>query len=159
MGVSASGKTTIAKMLAAELKIDYVEADDFHSQENKEKMKNGIPLTDEDRTPWLLALHKEALTYVTENKSMVMACSALKEKYRELLSSGIGKNVRIIYLKGSYDMLYRRIKNRRYHYMPAELLKSQFDTLEEPQNAITVDASGTPEETLAKVLNQLANAS
>lgn len=155
MGVSASGKSTIAKMLSRKLKIKYIEADDFHSDANKDKMRNAIPLTDEDRFPWLHSLHLEVLKFIKKDESVVLACSALKQSYRKILSNGMESQVQLIYLKGSFDVLYNRIKNRKGHYMPPELLQSQFDTLEEPEDAITASVDGTPKETLTHILKQL----
>ncbi|SFU74931.1 6-phosphogluconate dehydrogenase/gluconokinase [Pustulibacterium marinum] len=155
MGVSASGKTTIAKKLSEQLKIKYIEADDYHSDANKEKMSNGIPLNDEDRLPWLEALHQVALEHIQDKTSAVMTCSALKEKYRKILTESIEENVQFIFLKGSYELIYDRIAYRKNHFMVASLLKSQFDTLEEPNNAIVVDVSGSIEENMNELMQQL----
>jgi len=127
MGVSGSGKSTVAEALATKLGIPLLEGDDYHSQSNVDKMAAGIPLQDEDRWPWLKALH----TAVSELPACVLACSALKESYREVLTDGDGIDT-IIYLKGSADVIGARMAARKNHFMSTDLLQSQFDTLEEP---------------------------
>lgn len=151
MGVSGSGKTTIAKQLATQLHYTYIEADDFHSEANKQKMAKGIPLTDADRMPWLQSLHSEMLHLLAQNKPLVLACSALKSAYRDILTHTIEDEVQFIYLKASFDTLYTRMQHRENHFMPAALLQSQFDTLEEPQKAIEVSVAGTVAETMQQL--------
>lgn len=141
IGVSGSGKSLIGKMLAEELSLPFLDADDFHTEESKFKMSNGIPLNDEDRYPWLIKLNEYA-KYNADG--CVIACSALKEKYRKTLSRDIEAKVQWVYLNGDYEALYRRIKARSDHYMKAEMLQSQFDDLEEPKNAINVDIALAP---------------
>lgn len=141
MGVSGSGKTTIGSLLAKELNIKFYDADDFHSESNKEKMLQGIPLTDEDRTDWLSALQK---LMQTEKDSFILACSALKESYREILE--VNEHVKFIYLKGSFEEIEARLNQRKNHYMPVKLLQSQFDALEEPKDILTINISHTPQE-------------
>ena len=144
MGVSGSGKTTVGTMLARELGCEFYDADDFHSTANREKMSQGLPLTDEDRADWLNSLQNLIQEKLEKNSPCVLACSALKQVYREQLS--IDESIRFVYLHGTYDQIETRMKRRQSHYMPVELLKSQFETLEEPTDALYVDISKTPEE-------------
>jgi gluconokinase len=140
MGVSGSGKTTVGTKLASQLGWNFYDADDFHPPANIAKMADGIPLDDEDRTPWLASLHDLISTSLEENLSGVLACSALKERYRQTLMDG-NKNVQLIYLKGSFVLLQSRMSARSGHYMKPSMLQSQFAALEEPADALTVDAS------------------
>lgn len=146
MGVSGSGKTTIGSLLAKELNWKFYDADDFHSESYKEKMSHGIPLTDEDRIHWLQALQN---LMQTEKDSFVLACSALKTTYRDVLK--INEQVKFVYLKGSFEQIEKRLKERKNHYMPVNLLRSQFDTLEEPKDALTIDISHTPQEMIEMI--------
>jgi 6-phosphogluconate dehydrogenase len=138
MGVSGSGKTAVGKALAQKLGWDFYDADDFHPSANIAKMASGIPLTDEDRAPWLDALHELIASTLKANRSGVLACSALKERYRQRLLEG-NDGVQIVYLKGSYDLIWQRMAQRTDHYMKPHMLQSQFDALEEPADALTVD--------------------
>jgi 6-phosphogluconate dehydrogenase len=140
MGVSGSGKTTVGRALAQRLGWDFYDADDFHPPANIAKMASGVPLTDEDRAPWLDTLHTLISQRLKEGRPGVLACSALKERYRQRLLEG-NDGVQIVYLKGSYDLIRSRMENRTGHFMKAELLRSQFETLEEPLNALAVDIS------------------
>lgn len=140
MGVSGSGKTTIGKQLAASLQWEFSDADTFHSPENVEKMRRGIPLTENDRLPWLKSLQTAIAQWLQANKNVVLACSALKQSYRQYLMLDSDR-VQLVYLKGSYQLIYNRLQMRQNHYMSAELLNSQFDLLEEPTDAISVDIS------------------
>lgn len=133
MGVSGCGKSTIAKALSKSLNIPFIEADDFHPKTNILKMENGHPLDDDDREPWLQNLAKELLQH--EKNGAVLACSALKEKYRITLNSLISKPLQIIFLNGSFELIKYRIEQRTGHFMSSHLLQSQFDTLEEPIDA------------------------
>jgi len=144
MGVSGSGKTTIGKLLSQKIAIPFFDADDLHSLANKEKMRSGQALNDEDRQDWLRNIHELAIKQMRSNGAII-ACSALKEKYRAVLSAGIDKPV-WIFLQGSYEMIFERMNKRKDHYMPASLLQSQFDNLEIPNNAITIDIKKGPEE-------------
>jgi gluconokinase len=143
MGVSGSGKTTVGRLLAARLGIDYFDADSFHSPENIAKMASGIPLTDADRQPWLDRLRQLIVDSMKEGRSGVLACSALKERYRAQLVDG-DRDVRVVYLKGSFDLIWQRMSARTDHYMKLEMLKSQFDALEEPKNTLVVSIDQTP---------------
>jgi gluconokinase len=140
MGVSGSGKSTIGQSLAAELGWSFFEGDDFHSAANVEKMANGIALTDADRADWLAALAQLIHNLSGDGHSGVLACSALKQSYRETLGQNIS-NVQFIYLKGDYDLILKRLQARQGHYMRPELLKSQFEALEEPGQALVVDVA------------------
>ncbi|TVR16873.1 MAG: gluconokinase [Balneolaceae bacterium] len=156
MGVSGCGKTTIGKMLAEEKNLPFFDADDFHPEENVEKMRNVIPLNDEDRKPWLLNLSQKISEW-NRSGGAVLACSALKESYRKLLISKSGQNqVQFIYLQGSKGLISERMKIRTGHYMPAELLDSQFKDLEEPKNALTVSINSDPESISNEILNNLS---
>jgi gluconokinase len=154
MGVSGSGKTSVGKALAKHLRWDFYDADDFHPSENVAKMANGIPLDDSDRAPWLAALHDLISFSLKQNKSGVLACSALKERYRQQLMNG-HDGVQLVYLKGSYDLIWSRMETRTDHYMKPHMLHSQFEALEEPSNALTVDISLSVEEILQFVIKQI----
>lgn len=138
MGVSGSGKTTVGKALAQRLGWDFFDADDFHPPGNIAKMRAGIPLSDSDRGPWLAALHDQLLSTLSADRHPVLACSALKEAYRTQLLEGM-EGMAVIYLRGSYDLIWRRMSARERHYMKPQMLKSQFDILEEPQGAVALD--------------------
>lgn len=151
MGVSGSGKTTIGRALAAALHWRFSDADDFHSAANVEKMKSGIALTDEDREPWLRAIRAAIEQWKRDEPGHVLACSALKERYREML----GKNdpdVRFVYLQGGIDLISQRIKERKNHFFNPALLRSQLDALEVPKEALVVDISKEPDEILRTIL-------
>lgn len=147
MGVTGCGKSTIAKMLASKLGRAYLDADHYHPAENIEKMKTGKALSDEDRWPWL----KELNRMLKSNPVSVLACSALKESYRKILQEGLA--VDLVYLKVPKEVVTQRLKRRLDHFMPATLIQSQFNTLEEPKNAIEVDAS-LPTEEIIKLVTQ-----
>ncbi|MEP6516176.1 gluconokinase [Microcoleus vaginatus] len=154
MGVSGSGKTTVGKLLAQSLNWDFSDADDFHPSANIEKMTLGIPLEDADRLPWLLALQATIDRWLLENKNVVLACSALKASYREMLYRD-QQGIKIVYLKCSFQLLAARLTSRENHYMKADLLLSQLDTLEEPEDAIIIDASQPLEVILRQIRNHL----
>ena len=144
MGVSGSGKTTVGSLLAQALGWEFFDADDFHPLANKEKMASGIPLTDEDRAGWLEALRELLLNQGDKQRPCVLACSALKQKYRETLA--VNEKIRFVYLHGSYEQVETRLMRRKGHYMTVQLLQSQFEALEEPREAVIVDISHSPEE-------------
>jgi gluconokinase len=154
MGVAGSGKSTIGMLLARRLGCDFHDADDLHPATNRDKMHRGIPLTDDDRVPWLTAVRAVIDQYINEGRNAVIACSALKEAYRAALFGG-SNDVRLIYLKGSRDLIARRLAARHDHFFDPTLLQSQFDTLEEPHDALVIDVSGTPEEIVAAIANAL----
>jgi gluconokinase len=154
MGVSGCGKTTVAEKLAERLGWQLAEADMFHSPANVEKMLSGIPLTDEDRWPWLAAIAKWIDAARASGKPGVVTCSALKRRYRDIIV-GDRPDVRLVYLKGDYDLIAGRLATRTHHYMPVKLLQSQFDALEEPgadENAIVVPIDAAPGEIVAKIV-------
>ncbi len=144
MGVSGSGKTTIGTLLAQRMQAHFVDADDYHSDSNIELMRQGLPLDDEDRGPWLTRLNEVLQAAEERGESVVLACSALKEEYRDLLLKGIA-DARLVYLRGSESLIASRLSTREGHYMNPQLLASQFATLEEPRGAIIADVTGTPE--------------
>lgn len=144
MGVSGAGKTTIGKLLADSLNWEFSDADAFHSPENVEKMRRGIPLTEADRTPWLQDLQAAIKNWLQENKNMVLACSALKESYRQFLVVD-RERIKLVYLKGSYELIQQRLQERHNHYMTEKLLDSQFNTLEEPSDTLYIDVIETPQ--------------
>lgn len=152
MGVSGSGKTAVGKALAQSLGWDFFDADDFHPPANIAKMARGIPLDDSDRTPWLDSLHELISSSLKADKPAVLACSALKENYRQQLIDG-NDGVQIVYLKGSYELIWSRMEKRTEHYMKPHMLKSQFETLEEPANAITVDIALSIEQIVKTIIN------
>ena len=154
MGVAGSGKTTVGELLAQRLGWNFYDADAFHPAENIEKMANGTPLDDIDRVPWLAALHALISTSLKENRPAVLACSALKESYRQQLLDG-NEGVQIVYLKGSYDLIWSRISQRKDHYMKPQMLQSQFEALEEPANALTLDVSLSVEKIVEGIVKQL----
>jgi gluconokinase len=154
MGPAGSGKTTVGKLLAAQLKWEFADADDFHSPANIEKMSRGIPLSDDDRIPWLHSLRDAIQQWDAQNKNVVLACSALKRSYRELLQ--INSNVKLVYLKGSYELLRERLHSRKGHYAGEQILAGQFADLEEPTDAITIDAAQSPEQIVAEIRKRLA---
>ncbi len=158
IGVSGSGKSTVGKLLSKQMNIPFFDGDDFHPEENIKKMSNGIPLADDDRHGWLLTLNELAKKQL-ENRSCVIVCSALKQKYRELLSAGFEKNTKWIHLSGSFEKVFERMNNREGHFMSSDLLKSQIDTLEEPEHAITIDIQLTPEEIVKKIKNEMLDKS
>jgi gluconokinase len=149
MGVAGCGKTTVGKMLSASLDWQFIDADDFHPAENVDKMTRGIPLDDADRWPWLEKMRSLMQDNLNSDRSAVVACSALKEIYRSLLLTD--KRVRLVYLKGAYGLIASRLHERADHYMNPELLRSQFATLEEPADVLTVDAALSPEMIVDKI--------
>ena len=154
MGPMGCGKTTIGKMLAEKLGWSFYDGDDFHPKENVEKMRAGIALTDEDRKLWLETLHANVQHWLRDKQNSILACSALKQAYRELL--GVNQNtVKTVYLKGSYELLRARIEERQHPYMDKNLLRSQLDTLEEPAEGLTVDISATPEIVVSAIIDHL----
>lgn len=150
MGVSGSGKTTIGTRLAEALHWTFADADDFHPAANVDKMRRGIPLTEEDRRPWLSALRSQIGEWLEQDRSIVLACSALKAWYRrELLIDP--SRVRLVYLKGPYSLIEKRLARRRGHFMRRELLASQYAALEEPAEALVVDAALRPPDVVQEI--------
>jgi len=153
MGVSGAGKTAVGKLLASQLGWEFADADDYHSAANVEKMRNGIPLMDADREPWLESLRAWIVAWIAAGKNGVLACSALKKAYRDKLVAG--PEVRVVYLKADRELLRERLLGRHGHYMKEGLLESQIATLEEPEDAIIVDGGESPEEIARQIRVQL----
>ena len=154
MGVSGSGKTTVGGLLAARLGWPFFDADEFHPQANIAKMARGTPLTDKDRQPWLQAIRAKMDALEAQGRSAVLSSSALKQAYREVLLKD-NDEVRLVYLKGSYDLLKDRLEAREQHFFKPELLASQFEALEEPQNALVVTVDKSPAAIVEAVLEAL----
>lgn len=155
MGVSGSGKTSVGRSLAEKLGWDFYDADDFHPPANVAKMASGTPLDDSDRAPWLAALHDRISSSLKADQPGVLACSALKERYRRQLLDG-NQGVQVVYLKGSYELIWSRMEKRTDHYMKPHMLKSQFDALEEPANAFTIDIAMSLDEIVQEIISSLS---
>ena len=153
MGVSGAGKTTVGQLLALQLGWEYADADDFHSAANVEKMRSGIPLSDEDRVPWLATLRGMIVAWTKARKNAVLACSALTRAYREILNAG--SEVQFVYLKGTAQLLRQRLHLRVGHFMTARMLDSQLGILEEPDHAVVVEVDRSPDEIVAEIRAKL----
>jgi len=153
MGTTGAGKTTVGKLLAEELGWTFLDADDFHPAANVKKMRQGIPLTDADRVPWLAAIHAELARKDAAGQDCVLACSALKNSYRETIGAGLA--MKTVYLKGSYEEMRAHIVARRGHFAGEGILAGQFRDLEEPGDAIVVSVRHTPGEIVEAVLKEL----
>jgi carbohydrate kinase (thermoresistant glucokinase family) len=157
MGVSGSGKTTVAALVAQALGCRFQEGDDLHPRANIEKMRRGVPLTDADRMPWLRRIADEIDGWRARGESGVLTCSALKRSYRDIII-GNRKDVSLVYLRGSHDLIHQRMVARHEHFMPVALLDSQFQALEEPspdERPIIVDAGRRPAEIASEVVAAL----
>lgn len=156
MGVSGAGKSRIGKLLADRLSLPFYDADDFHPQTNVKKMKSGQPLNDNDRKPWLedLAIHIQKWE---KAGGAVLACSALKKKYRQILKKHPKTPVQFIYLKGAPETIDKRLRKREGHFMPPGLLNSQFDTLEEPEDALVVSIDKKPGRIVDEILKRISD--
>lgn len=150
MGVSGCGKSTVGSLLASRLNCSFLDADAYHPPENVAKMASGTALSDEDRRPWLETLNG----MLRRQRNAVLACSALKESYREILSKGL-PDLRFVHLRGSIELIGARLAERRHRYMPASLLESQFATLEAPRGAIEIDVTRSPERCVEEILAAL----
>jgi gluconokinase len=150
MGVTASGKTTVGRLLAAASGYQFYDADDFHPSANIDKMRRGIPLDDADRQPWLETLRDLVRRCLAEERNAVLAYSALKQAYRQYVL--IDPRVRLVYLKIDQELIHQRLRQRRGHFMNPTLLESQLSTLEEPDNASWVDASRSPEKVVDTII-------
>ena len=155
MGVSGSGKTTTGRLLGEKMGVPFYDGDDFHPAKNIRKMSSGVPLTDDDRYEWLLHIN-EFVKEKMARQDLIMACSALKEKYREILRRGIDPNCQWIYLKGNLETISRRLSRRKDHFMPAELLISQLETLEEPAYGLHVELNDNADKMVELILNSLS---
>lgn len=149
MGVTGSGKTTVGTLLAKRLACTFLDADDFHSPENRRKMHLGIPLTDADRLPWLTAIHEELLRCTAAGENIVLACSALRQSYRELLGANL--DVKLVYLRGTPEELHHNLATRAHHFAGESLVPSQLATLEEPSAALVEDIGQPPEQIVANI--------
>ncbi len=156
MGVSGVGKTTVGTLLAETLGWDFVDGDDFHPDANLKKMKRGTPLKDEDRWVWLQSIRDYIHERLSEDAPAIVACSALKATYREVLLDG-NDGAQIVYLKGSYDLIRQRLKSRTDHFFDAELLETQFEALEEPieEATLTVSVDAPPEAIVRTICREL----
>lgn len=154
MGVSGSGKTTIGQLLGQELGLPFYDGDDFHPPQNIQKMKSGQALQDEDRHDWLVNIHTFAQSLL-QDQGGIIACSALKEKYRKLLSQNIAAQCFWVFLEGDFKVIQERMQKREGHFMPAKLLESQFEALEKPSPAIYIDIQNTPETIIQLILKEL----
>jgi gluconokinase len=157
MGVSGCGKSSVGKRLSQILGWPFFDGDDFHPPENVAKMRRGIPLDDSDRAPWLAGLHDLLARHIHEHTPVILACSALKSSYRQVLRGSL-PSVHFIFLKGSFELIYGRMQARQNHYMAPEMLQSQFDIFEEPQNALVVSIEGSPGEVSDGIYHSLVSA-
>src|SRR5215469_15583493 len=153
MGVAGSGKSTVGELLATELHWTFLDGDSLHPPANVEKMTHGIPLTDVDRAPWLAAVHARIVESFQRGAHLVIACSALKQRYRNTLDSGV--TITWVYLKGSYELILERLQHRQHHFMKPQMLVSQFADLEEPANAIVIDVAEDPTVAVGEIASAL----
>ncbi|MHA6845994.1 gluconokinase [Ralstonia syzygii] len=154
MGVSGCGKSTVGRMIAERLGCAFRDGDEFHSEANRAKMHAGIPLNDDDRKPWLETIRAYMDETTAGGRSLVVACSALKQRYRDVLR-GPADTVAFVYLKGDFELLQGRLADRKDHFFNPALLRSQFDALEEPADAIVVDIALAPETIVQQAVEQL----
>jgi len=154
MGICGTGKTTVGQLLSEKLDVLFIEGDDFHPKENVDKMKSGSPLNDKDRQSWLEQLAEELKK--NEQSGCVLACSALKEKYRETLRSTLSKKLFIVHLVGGPKMIEERMMKRKNHFMPSNMIASQLADLEKPNEALEIDIAIAPSEMIKMVLDALS---
>jgi len=154
MGVSGCGKSRVGEELSKALNWAFFDGDDFHPKANVEKMAQGIPLSDDDRRPWLERLHTMISEHLARGRSLLVACSALKENYRQTLKGNM-EDVKFVHLTGSFELIYARMQQRSDHYMKAEMLRSQFDDLEEPQNTLAVAIDQPMSEIVGEIIENL----
>lgn len=153
MGVSGTGKSTIGKLLSQKLGIPFFDGDDFHPESNVKKMSAGIPLNDDDREGWLIQLNQLAQSHTSTGA--VIACSALKKSYRDMLHTNMEDRLGFVFLEGSFELIKSRLEQRKGHFMTSELLQSQFNTLEPPTDAIAVSIALPPEEMVSQIMQSL----
>jgi gluconokinase len=153
MGVSGAGKTTVGSLLATRLGCEFLDADAFHPPENVAKMAAGVPLTDEDRQLWLVKLHRALAERAANGTSVVLACSALKDSYRKVLEDGVA--IRWVYLRISPETAHERLRERVGHYAKETLVESQFETLEEPRDALVVDGEKEPDAIVEEIVRAI----
>lgn len=153
MGVTGAGKTTIGELLAAELGWQFADADQFHPNSNVEKMSRGVALTDADRAPWLSAMRLAMQQWISENRNAVLACSALKQAYRDELR--VGPEVHFVYLRGNYELVAQQLRMRHGHFATEAILADQFATLEEPKDAVVIDIGDDPESMVKEIRARL----
>jgi gluconokinase len=153
MGTTGAGKTTVGKRMAKRLGWTFLDADDFHPPANIEKMKHGVSLTDADRAPWLANIHARLVQLASAGKYAVLACSALKQSYRDTLAAGL--DFRIVYLRGTYEQMRQHILARHGHFAGESILAGQFADLEEPRDAITITVEGSPDEIANRAIEKL----
>ncbi len=151
MGVSGCGKTTIGKILSKEKNIPFFDADDYHPKENIKMMKEGKPLNDKNRLPWLIKINN-LIKKNSQVSSCIIACSSLKKKYRSIIKKNITIPIHFIYLKGKKKIIYERLKKRKNHFMKKSLLNSQFKALEEPSNSLTIDVNKNPKKIISNII-------
>jgi gluconokinase len=151
MGVSGCGKTSVGQRLSQKYGWHFFDGDDYQPQENIAKMAAGIPLEDDDRFPWLETLNNLISEHLEKEQTLLLASSALKQKYRDQLAKG-NPQIVFVYLKGDFDLIFKRMKARAGHYMKAQMLRSQFEALEEPTNALTVEIS----QSLDDIVNEIS---
>lgn len=154
IGVTGSGKSTVGRLLAQQLGWKFYEGDDLHPAVNLQKMRRGLPLTDEDRKPWLKAIQNAIRAAIENRENVVVACSALKESYRNMLQ--VEGEVIFIYLRANSPLIHQRLKKRTGHFMNPVLIQSQFDTLEEPKQAVQIDAALPAAEIVQRIRHELA---
>ncbi len=153
LGVAGAGKSTIGQLLASELRCEFLEGDSLHPAANIQKMTMGVPLTDADRAPWLAAIHAGIIESFERARNLIVACSALKQRYRDILAEGV--SVTWVYLKGSEEVIRARLLERQHHFFKAQMLASQFADLEEPADAIVIDVEVAPSVAVRQILDSL----
>jgi gluconokinase len=155
MGVTGTGKSTVGRLLAGQLHWTFVEGDEFHPKANVEKMRQGTPLNDDDREPWLEAVRKRLEQARQRGENVVLACSALKHSYQHYLADFAPEDIRFVYLFGSPEVIQQRLANRKAHFMNPALLASQFEALEPPEDAIRVEINQPPTAIVAEIRTKL----